>query len=88
MRWSSMHKGPKFFFLGGRVMEFLLFPMCSQELLTWSKFCYCKLYEEPKGGDYNISTLALLKASLIFFVMGQSKMLITPKKMNFGDPRN
>jgi len=75
-----MHKGPKFFFFWGEGDGFLLFPMCSQELLTRSKFCYWNLYEEPKGRDYNISILGLLKASLIFFVMGQSKMLITPKK--------
>jgi hypothetical protein len=76
-----MPKGPEFFFLGGGEGDgFLLFPMCSQELLTWSKFCYCNLYEEPKGGDYNISIVGLLKASLIFFVMGQSKNAHHPKK--------
>jgi hypothetical protein len=77
-----MHKGPKFFFFWGEGDGFLLFPMCSQELLTRSKFCYWNLYEEPKGGDYNKSILGLLKASLIFLCDGPIKIAHHPKKMN------
>jgi hypothetical protein len=54
------------------------------------KLCSSNLYNQPKGGDYNISILGLFKASPIFvFVMDQSKMPITKQKeKNFGGPHN